>query len=306
MKTLMTVPMKLLVNTVGQLSDGIRLCMKEGLTSGIMLEYVYRNRASGRLILGKILDRVFLSHPGWEGIRQRKNNLVKYLVEAVDKQAGRNGALFLDVASGPALYVADALSRAKAKNVRAICRDMEERWFEKGRNNAAEKGLENIVFEKGDALDWKTFEPLAGKVDICVSSGFYDWIPVDGPVRESMRLIHRVLKPGGYFVFTNQAGHADMDMTNEVFNDFNSRPLKMTTRPQAEVNEWAKDAGFKIEKSVIDKWGYYSVTLARKDGCVASPESGVRGPESNTEKSKLKSQKSKVEQRATRTKTEVE
>lgn len=258
-------PLKLFVNTAGRLSDGISLCLKEGLTSGIMLEYVYRNKACGKTPVGKMIDRIFLSNPGWEGIRQRKSNLVKLLTEALNAQAGRESALLVDVASGPALYVAEAMSNAQAKNVSAICRDMEERWFEKGRQNAAEKGIKGITFEKGDALDEKGFEALPAKPDICVSSGFYDWIPVDGPVRESIRIIHKILAPGGYFVFTNQAGHVDMETTSGIFTDFNNKPLKMTTRPQATVNSWAVDAGFRIVKTVIDKWGYYSVTLAQKD-----------------------------------------
>jgi SAM-dependent methyltransferase len=278
-------PLKLFVNTAGRLSDGISLCLKEGLTSGIMLEYVYRNKACGKTLVGRAIDRIFLSNPGWEGIRQRKNNLVKFLIEAINRQEGKDKALLVDVASGPALYVAQALSGAQVSNVSAICRDMEERWFKKGRSNAEEMGVKSMVFEKGDALDEKSFEALPERPDICVSSGFYDWIPVDGPVRESIRIIHKILKPGGYFVFTNQAGHVDMETTNGIFSDFNNKPLNMTTRPQGVVNGWAVDAGFKIVKTVIDKWGYYSVTLARK---VQSPEpvvkevsldSGLRGGE---------------------------
>jgi SAM-dependent methyltransferase len=263
-------PLKFFVNTAGRLSDGISLCLKEGLTSGIMLEYVYRNRASGITPLGKIIDRVFLSHPGWESIRQRKDNLVKLLVEAIEKQRGKGPALLVDVASGPALYIADAMSRAKAENVTAVCRDMDERWFETGRRNAGEKGVTGITFEPGNALDEKSFSSLPAAPDICVSSGFYDWIPADGAIKESMRIIHRILKPGGYFVFTNQAGHADMETTNGVFSDFNKKPLNMTTRPREKVNGWAGEAGFKIVKSVIDKWGYYSVTMARKVGSRSS------------------------------------
>jgi SAM-dependent methyltransferase len=267
--------MKLFVNTAGRLSDGISLCIKEGLTSGIMLEYVYRNKACGKTVLGKLIDRIFLSNPGWEGIRQRKANLVKYLVEAINRQDEKEPALIVDVASGPALYVAEAMAKARPRNVSAVCRDMEERWFEKGRQNAEELGVPAITFEKGDALDEKSFETLPARPDICISSGFYDWIPVDGPVMESIRIIHKLLKPGGYFVFTNQAGHVDMETTNGIFNDFNNKPLQMTTRPQGKVNGWAVDAGFKIVKTVIDKWGYYSVTLAQKLG-TRNSELGVK------------------------------
>lgn len=152
------------------------------------------------------------------------------------------------------------------QHVRAVCRDIDERWLEEGRNKAMELGLSNVTFEKGDALDAASFGSLSSRPHIMVSSGFYDWMEDDTMVIRSMKVISRVLRPNGYFVFTNQCGHADLDMVNDVFTGFDGKPLKMTVRSPRRVNQMAVAAGFRIAETTEDRWGYYSVTAARLIG----------------------------------------
>ena len=64
-----------LVRTVGRSSEGIRLCVEHGLTSGKAVDYIYRNQPSGRWLVGPRIDRWFLAHPGWEGVRIRRRHL---------------------------------------------------------------------------------------------------------------------------------------------------------------------------------------------------------------------------------------
>jgi len=44
--------LRLIVRTIGRTSDGIRIAFDEGFTSGVMLDYIYRNEPSGRLLIG--------------------------------------------------------------------------------------------------------------------------------------------------------------------------------------------------------------------------------------------------------------
>ena len=69
--------LKVVVDTLGQLSNGIKLASKEGFTSGKMLDYIYKNEPGGEFFIGKIIDKIYLNHPGWQDVRNRKNNLVK-------------------------------------------------------------------------------------------------------------------------------------------------------------------------------------------------------------------------------------
>jgi hypothetical protein len=53
---------RLAVRTLGQTSDGIKLVTTKGLTSGIMLDYIYQNKPHGRFIIGTWIDKFYLSH----------------------------------------------------------------------------------------------------------------------------------------------------------------------------------------------------------------------------------------------------
>jgi len=253
------------LKTVGRFSDGIRIAFREGFTSGVMLDYVYRNEPSGRWLIGRWIDRAYLRHAGWESIRVRKKNLETLVMEALAVQRARGRSpVVVDVASGPARYLLDVLCGSGMGDVRAACRDLEERSLEMGRRNAAERGIANVRFERGDALDADSLAQVRPIPNVAISSGFYDWIVDDGLVRRSMLLLHDLLPEGGGFVFTNQSGHVDLAMVEGVFVDFRGEPLRMKVRPTDEMNRWAADAGFRIVRTLSDANGYYSVTLAEK------------------------------------------
>lgn len=257
--------LKAIVNTIGQTSDGLRLCSEYGFTSGKMLDYIYKNKPSGKFFVGKIIDAMFIRHIGWELIRTRKNNLEKGLQSAiVSLLTDKKDVFIVDVASGPAKYILEVLKDYRYENVSAVCRDIDERWLEEGRNNSKSLGLNNIEFIKGNAFDENDFKALKNQPNIVVSSGFYDWITDDELVKKSFQIIYDNLPEGGYFVFTNQSGHVNLELVSKVFQDFNHKPLEMTVRSADLVNGWAKEIGFTIVKTEQDKYGHYSITLAQK------------------------------------------
>lgn len=260
--------LKLGVNTLGQLSDGIRLATKEGFISGKMLEYIYQNQPHGITFLGRYFDKVFIRHPGWQDVRNRKDNLMSVLSETIEEQfKSRDAVRLCDVASGPAGYVLDTLknfqNRSDGKTVSAEIRDLDARWLEDAMKKAQQWGLNNIVSRPGNALEESDFT-FDVKPNIFISSGFYDWIEDDELVKLSMRLIYAALPVGGAFVFTNQSGHVDLTLTNRVFKDFNNQSLKMKVRPAEEINAWAQEIGFEIQQTKSDPAGHYSVTGAIK------------------------------------------
>jgi len=257
--------LKTLVGTIGQTSNGLQLCSKYGFTSGKMLDYIYQNEPSGKYGIGIIIDFIFIRHAGWEAIRTRKNNLVNSLRTAIVSTLTANNNVFIvDVASGPAKYILETMDKFRNENVSAVCRDIDERWLEEGKINAKSLNLTNIDFIAGNAFESDSFADLEKTPNIIVSSGFYDWITDDELVKKSMQIIYDNLPSGGYFVFTNQSGHVDLEMVSKVFQDFNHNPLEMKIRNADLINGWAKEIGFKIQKTKSDNRGYYSVTLAQK------------------------------------------
>ena len=256
---------KLAVKTIGQSSRGIRLVTRLGLTSGIMLDYIYQNQPQGKFFIGKYIDKIYLTHPAWEDIRIRKDNLERFLEEGIKIQRGLGKKpILLDIASGPARYILDTLSRKGMDDVEAICRDLDEDTLNLGRDNAKALRVDSVKFALGDAFDEESLASLVPQANIVVSSGFYDWITDDELVKKSMSLIFDILPPDGCFLFTNQAKHVSYELTQAVFSDHHGKPLRMSLRATEEVNTWAKDIGYNIIDTTGDEESNYSITLTQK------------------------------------------
>lgn len=265
MNMLQVKAMKVLVHTLGRLSEGVRIARLHGFTSGKMVDYVYRNEPSGRLLVGKLLDRIYLSHKGWQAVRTRKLHLEELLEYAIRRQLDECRDVFiLDVASGQAKYLQDTLMKFTDRKVEALCWDVNDKWLEEGQEAASDLGLRSILYDRGDALDASSFRRLPRRPHIVVASGFYEWIEEDDTIRESLEIIHGALRAGGYFLFTAMTGHVDLRMVNEVFTGWDGGRLRMKIRPAAAVHAWARRAGFAIKRTMSDDWNYHMVSVARK------------------------------------------
>jgi hypothetical protein len=253
------------LRSVGRLSDGLALCFDEGLTSGRMLEYVYRNRPTGRLGVGRWMDARFLAAPGWQAVRERRALLEGTLERAIASLRGEGRAIVLmDIASGPAGYVLAVLSRDGGHDVTARCRDLDERWLERGRDEAARLGLGQVRFEQGDAFDRDALMRVSPRPNLIVASGFYDWITDDAMVRRSIGIVTETLEPRGLFALTHQTANPDLEFLNSVFTDHQHAPLRMKMRPASQVHDWLTGAGLVLEDVQIDSRRCYAITLARR------------------------------------------
>jgi SAM-dependent methyltransferase len=254
---------RLFLSTVGRSSEGLRICYESGLTSGTMLDYVYRNRPTGRWLIGPAIDRAFLEAPGWQAVRERRRNLETLLAESIEAlRQRRRPVSLLDVASGPGAYVLAVLERAGGRDVVARCRDLDEAGLARGREER--RGIESVTFEKGDALDREAILALRPRPNLAVASGFYDWITDDDLVRRSLAIVAEALEPGGFFVVTNQSAHPNLEFVSAVFPDLKHEPLRMKMRAPSIVESWLREAGLVIERTLSDAHGYYSVTRARR------------------------------------------
>ena len=256
---------KFFIHTIGRTSKGVNLCLNEGLTSGKTLDYIYQNNPQGSFIIGKMIDRQFLNNPGWQGVRWRRANLETLLTEAIIDVRNQNKSISLvDIASGPGSYILSVIGNVGEDDVVALCRDLDERWLAEGSRAAETCGLRHVRFEKGDAFNEDELQALQPKPNIIVSSGFYDWIVDDEKVKLSITMSYNTLEEGGCIIVTNQTAHPNLEFVERVFSDFNNEPLRMTMRSKDTMNQWLEEAGFEVEKTLSDPYGYYSVTKARK------------------------------------------
>ncbi|WP_017596574.1 class I SAM-dependent methyltransferase family protein [Nocardiopsis potens] len=248
------------LGTAGRLSTGISIGHRHGFDSGTMLDYVYRNEPHGRLGIGRLLDRVYLNAVGWRAIRARRRLLTEVLRTEIERR--EDVVRILDVAAGPGRYLQD-LAEDHPHRVRVLCRDLAPDGLVRGEAAAAERGLANIAYERGDALDPAPAPLLGGAPDVIVVSGLYELLRDPALVSGSMERLRGLLAPGGVLVFTTQERHPQLEFIANALTDRNGEPWVMDCRPAALTERWALGAGFASVATEREEVGLFAVTSAR-------------------------------------------
>jgi SAM-dependent methyltransferase len=264
--------LSMFMSTVGRLSNGVDLGYRYGFDSGEMLDYVYENRARGRLGIGALIDRVYLNSVGWRGIRSRKRVLKRVLGHEIGRVRERvmGPARVLDVASGPGRYLLELCEEMRERGqdpgarVQIVCRDMDEAGLEQGRRRAAELGLTNVRYEPGDATSAHSLNGVLPRPDLVVVSGLYELFTDAATIRRSMEAIHGILPPGGGLVFTTQVSHPQLELIANVLVNREGRPWVMGCRTVEEAESLARDAGFKVVSTEVEPVGLFAVTVCRR------------------------------------------
>lgn len=251
----------------GLLSKGVRLGHATGFDSGCTLDYIYRNEAAGRGFLGRLVDRNYLDAIGWRGIRQRKLHIEEMLRRAMDALSDAGGIVrILDVAAGHGRYVLDALEQSAHRPASVLLRDYSDLNIRNGGDLIREKGFQDIArFELGDAFDQASLAAVAPKPTIGVVSGLYELFPENDLVRRSLSGLAGAIEPGGYLVYTGQPWHPQLELIARALTSHRGgKAWVMRRRTQAELDQLVAEAGFEKVDQRIDRWGIFTVSLARR------------------------------------------
>ncbi|MDF3832562.1 bifunctional alpha/beta hydrolase/class I SAM-dependent methyltransferase [Cupriavidus basilensis] len=256
----------------GLLSDGVRLGHQTGFDSGSTLDYVYCNKAGGRFGIGPVIDRNYLDAIGWRGIRQRKVHIEELLGDAIASlRAAGAPVRIVDIAAGHGRYVLEALANgfhgAAAQQVQSILlRDYSDINVTQGRALIRAKGLADIArFEKGDAFDGDDLAALDPAPTLAIVSGLYELFGDNAMVSRSLGGLARAVAPGGYLVYTGQPWHPQLEFIARALTSHRAGSAwVMRRRPQAEMDELVRQAGFEKIAQRIDPWGIFTVSLARR------------------------------------------
>jgi SAM-dependent methyltransferase len=255
-----------LVRAAAWWSEGIRLCTEEGATSGRMMGYACRNKASGKGLVGRWIDRRFLNYPGWEGVRQRRALLEELILCAIDnlgiKTPGTTVCI-LDIAGGTADYLIGALAKVAVGTVSALSLDISERTVNAGRLNANQAGLANIRFEIADAGDSAAIRRFMPRPDLVICSGFYELLNDDAAVATSIEMIAGLLSDNGRFILSHQNAVPTLGWAGKLLGCFNGEHQRMKMRPASEIAALLASRGFVVDqcRSAAD---LYTIFLARR------------------------------------------
>jgi hypothetical protein len=257
-------------------SDGIRLGHQTGFDSGSTLDYVYRNQAAGRFGIGRLVDRNYLDAIGWRGIRQRKHHVEELIGHAIHRLHHASVPIrIVDIAAGHGRYVLDALASQKGRINGArvqdiLLRDYSDINVQQGRALIRSEGLQRVArFERGDAFDASSLATLKTPT-LAIVSGLYELFGDNDMVARSLGGLGQAVGAGGYLIYTGQPWHPQLEFIARALTSHRQGSAwVMRRRSQAEMDELVREAGFEKIAQRIDRWGIFTVSLARRIGAAA-------------------------------------
>lgn len=253
---------KKLMSGLGFLSDGMSIGLKYGFDSGVTLDHVYENKAKGKTLMGKLIDRGYLNSIGWQGIRQRKVHTEKLLSAAIDNLVAEGKTVnILDIAGGPARYLIEIAKQYPQVNV--VVHDYQIQNIEQGRALANTHQLTNIHYQQADAFAKETYQTLDFTPNIVIVSGIFELFSDNELINNAISEIASVIENGAYLLYTGQPWHPQLEQIANVLGNHRQENWVMRRRSQYELDLLFANANFSKQTMLIDNWGIFTVSLAK-------------------------------------------
>lgn len=297
----------------GHVSQAISAGLEHGFDSGSSLDQVYSNTPSGRGAVGRAIDKFYLNNIGWQGIRVRREHLLELAGEAImhlqmqkEAQDGHHAFIseqpnhvprsytpkLLDIASGHGAYVFDLLE--KFDNLHAELRDYETHNVQALQSKVEHLDMGNrVVTYQKDAFDSSSYHDSDADTpafDIAIASGVFELFSDNTLLATALAGMYASLQAGGYLIYTNQPWHPEQEFISKTLNNHRGSSWVMRCRSQAEMDQLVERAGFEKVSMRIDKFGIFTVSLAKKplsaDTSAADKDSKVPLQHSKTEPTK--------------------
>jgi hypothetical protein len=116
----------------------------------------------------------------------------------------------------------------------------------------------------GDAFDFDSLSAVTPRPTIAIVSGLYELFPDNECVLRSLRGLADTVECGGHLLYTNQPWHPQIEFIARVLCNRDGGPWIMRRRTQAEMDELVRVAGFEKVSQEIDRWGIFTVSVARR------------------------------------------
>ena len=252
---------KFSMRTFGFLSKGISLGLKYGFDSGISLDYIYKNQANGKLLIGKFIDRFYLNQIGWRGVRERKKNLLSLIEEKINSLDEKNVKI-LDVAGGTGNYLFDI--KEKYPKIKILINEFKKSNIEVGEEVIKKNNWENISFIDYDCFDKETYKKINCTPNIVIISGVFELFEDNKMLENTISGITEILDKNGAIIYTGQPWHPQLKQIALVLNSHkgNGKSWLMRRRSEKELDSLFENYNLKKEKMLIDNDGIFTVSLA--------------------------------------------
>ena len=252
---------KFSMKAFGFLSKGMSLGLKYGFDSGISLDYIYKNRANGKLLIGKFMDRFYLNQIGWAGVRERKKNLLNLIEEKINN-LGEENVKILDVAGGTGNYLFDI--KEKYPKVEILINEFKKSNIEVGEEVIKKNNLENISFVNYDCFDKETYKKINYTPNIVIISGVFELFEDNNMLENTISGVAEILDKNGAIIYTGQPWHPQLKQIALVLNSHkgNNKSWLMRRRSEKELDSLFENYNLKKEKMLIDNDGIFTVSLA--------------------------------------------
>ena len=252
---------RFMLHRFGGLSEGMSIGLRYGFDSGVTLDYIYKNRPSGKGALGQMIDKNYLNSIGWKGIRQRKVNAIATIREKIERlRAQGEKVRILDIAGGPARYLIE-LAR-EYPDIEVLVRDYQEQNIEQGRALAEEFSLKNISYEQADAFDKQTYENCTYQPNIVIISGVFELFEDNALIQNAIDGVTSMMPKGSFLVYTGQPWHPQLEQIAYVLGNHQQKQWIMRRRSQYELDTIFAQSGFEKNSMKIDDWGIFTVSVA--------------------------------------------
>lgn len=252
---------------MGKVSEGIRLGHETGFDSGSTLDYVYRNKPTGKTFLGRFVDYNYLNSVGWTGIRQRKVNIDAMLKKAIFLlREAKKPVNVLDIAAGHGRYILEAITNSVDRPDSVLLRDYSSLNVEGGTALIAKLKLNSFVkFVKADAFDTIGIAQASPRPTLIVVSGLYELFPDNDLLHKSLDGISRALEEDCYLIYTCQPWHPQLELIARTLTSHRQgQSWVMRRRSQAEMDQLVESHGFEKVAQLQDAGGIFTVTLAKR------------------------------------------
>ena len=249
------------LRTFGRLSCGIDTGFTYGFDSGIIMNYIYDNKARGRFGVGWILDRMFLDQVtcrAFRSIKQIQIDMIGRYLRERDKKP----TFIVDLASGKADYIYEILKSSDRKLKVLLC-DVAESSLRESRKITDELGFgDKVRFRQGDALDAENLRRIEPKPDLLIEVGLYGIIHDDALLRAHLLDVGKILRPEA-ILFNVQTQNPQIESIARVLQNQHGERCVWHLRPAEKIIRWAREAGFRDPEIVMDPYNIYAVVMMR-------------------------------------------